>query len=158
LLDAIGRDDTLLDPTELFKADAKSGEIDAEDAAYWNVEGETVAVDEPLVDEPDPLIILALELGGTVTPINETVKAEISVEIETPARPINTVMAYLETVHLIADAAKWRRLQTALLHKLTDESLEISDLQAADMTLVWLWQNEPYANLGVGAWRFALQF
>jgi len=30
--------------------------------------------------------------------------------------------------------------------------------QAADMTLVWLWQNEPYASLGVGAWRYSLQF
>jgi len=49
------------------------------------------------------------------------------------------VMAYLETVHLIADAAKWRRLQTALLHKLTDESLEISDLQA--WICAWLQEN-----------------
>ncbi len=115
LLDAIGRDDTLLDPTELFKADAKSGEIDAEDAAYWNVEGETVAVDEPLVDETDPLIIVALELGGTVTPIHKVVKADSSVNVEPPARPVNTVMAYLETVHLIADHAAWQRLRAELL-------------------------------------------
>jgi hypothetical protein len=30
--------------------------------------------------------------------------------------------------------------------------------QAADMTLVWLWQGEPFGNLGIGSWRFALQF
>ena len=30
--------------------------------------------------------------------------------------------------------------------------------QAADMTLTWRWQGEPYASLGVGAWRFAVQF
>jgi hypothetical protein len=30
--------------------------------------------------------------------------------------------------------------------------------QAADITLIWLWQDEPYASLGVGSWRFALQF
>jgi hypothetical protein len=30
--------------------------------------------------------------------------------------------------------------------------------QAADMTLVWLWSGEPYASLGIGAYRFALQF
>ena len=30
--------------------------------------------------------------------------------------------------------------------------------QAADMTLIWLWQDEPYASLGIGSWRFALQF
>jgi hypothetical protein len=30
--------------------------------------------------------------------------------------------------------------------------------QAADMTLVWRWSAEPYASMGVGAWRFAVQF
>lgn len=30
--------------------------------------------------------------------------------------------------------------------------------QAADMTLVWLWTGEPYGSLGIGAYRFALQF
>jgi hypothetical protein len=30
--------------------------------------------------------------------------------------------------------------------------------QAVDMTLTWLWQDEPYASLGIGAYRFALQF
>ena len=30
--------------------------------------------------------------------------------------------------------------------------------QAADMTLVWLWSSEPYGSLGIGTWRFALQF
>lgn len=30
--------------------------------------------------------------------------------------------------------------------------------QAADMTLVWLWSGEPYGSLGIGAYRFALQF
>lgn len=41
------------------------------------------------------------------------------------------------------------------------EGLNSFDLlpgQAADMTLTWLWQGEPYASLGVGTWRFALQF
>ncbi|MBK8030380.1 MAG: hypothetical protein IPK17_12935 [Chloroflexi bacterium] len=30
--------------------------------------------------------------------------------------------------------------------------------QAADMTLVWLWSDEPYASLGIGGYHFALQF
>ena len=38
LLDAIGRDETLLDPSALFKAQAAQSEVDAEDAAFWNVE------------------------------------------------------------------------------------------------------------------------
>ncbi|MCB9451438.1 MAG: hypothetical protein H6672_08360 [Anaerolineaceae bacterium] len=29
--------------------------------------------------------------------------------------------------------------------------------QAVDLTLVWYWGGEPYASLGVGAWRFAVQ-
>lgn len=30
--------------------------------------------------------------------------------------------------------------------------------QAADMTLVWVWAGEPFGGLGVGAWRYSLQF
>lgn len=30
--------------------------------------------------------------------------------------------------------------------------------QAADITLTWLWQSEPYASLGIGDYRFSLQF
>jgi len=30
--------------------------------------------------------------------------------------------------------------------------------QAADLTLVWYWGSEPYASMGIGSWRFALQF
>jgi hypothetical protein len=45
--------------------------------------------------------------------------------------------------------------------RLPAEGLTPFDLllgQAADITLTWLWQGEPYASLGVGAYRFALQF
>ena len=30
--------------------------------------------------------------------------------------------------------------------------------QVADVTLVWLWSDEPYASLGIGGYHFALQF
>lgn len=30
--------------------------------------------------------------------------------------------------------------------------------QAADMTLVWLWDEEPFARLGIGEYRFSIQF
>ena len=115
LLEAIGRDETLLDPAQLFKAAGAVSEIDAEDAGYWNVEGAETPVDEPLVDEADPLIALALELGGTVTPSDESVPVEISGEVETPARSVDAVTAYLETVHLIADDTAWQRLRAELL-------------------------------------------
>jgi len=115
LLEAIGRDETLLDPSQLFKAAGAVSEIDAEDASYWNVEGAETAANAPLVDETDPLIALALELGGTVTAINETVMAITPVELETTARPVDALMTYLETVHLIADDAAWQRLKAELL-------------------------------------------
>ncbi len=76
LLDAIGRDETLLDPTELFRSEARIGEIpsvsyviDQEDAAYWNVEGVSaangVAEIEPVL-HPDPLIAEAMRHGAVV--------------------------------------------------------------------------------------------
>ena len=37
------------------------------------------------------------------------------VELETTARPVDAVMTYLETVHLIADDAAWQRLKAELL-------------------------------------------
>ena len=69
LLEAIGRDETLLDPTELFKAEAKVGEIDQEDAAYWNVEEVVLTGEDVTLDESDVLITAALELDATITPI-----------------------------------------------------------------------------------------
>lgn len=29
--------------------------------------------------------------------------------------------------------------------------------QAVDLTLVWYWAGEPYASMGIGAYRFAIQ-
>ena len=72
LLEAIGRDESLLDPSQLFKASDAVSEIDTEDAAYWNVEGSDGDNDPVPVDEPDPLFALALELGATITPVDET--------------------------------------------------------------------------------------
>jgi hypothetical protein len=73
LLEAIGRDETLLDPSQLFKASGAVSEIDIEDAGYWNVENAPltveVAANTPSESEADPLIALALEMGATVTPV-----------------------------------------------------------------------------------------
>jgi len=62
LMAAIGKEETLVDPGELFKVSATQSEIDAEDAAYWNSEGISV--------EPE------LELLPLLTvPQSETIKA-----------------------------------------------------------------------------------
>ncbi|MEP7294130.1 MAG: hypothetical protein ABI835_20245, partial [Chloroflexota bacterium] len=47
--------------------------------------------------------------------INEGVMEKASVEFETTARPVDAVMTYLETVHLVADQVAWQRLRAELL-------------------------------------------
>ncbi len=122
LLDAIAKDETLLDPSEMFKVSAGQGEIDAEDAAYWNVEIAADAPEKaPLHD--NPLIKVGLELGGVL------------VEEETPRQPVHTIKPaashdagrlvryvgrYLDTVHLIHDDAKRTKLQAKLFATLMD--------------------------------------
>src|SRR5690606_8361098 len=59
LLDAIAKDDVLVNPSEMFKGQA--GELDAEDAAFWNVE-----LDEDSDNEQDTLVAEAIQLGGIV--------------------------------------------------------------------------------------------
>ncbi len=115
LLEAIGRDESLLDPSQLFKASDAVTEIDTEDAAYWNVEGVDDGSDAVPVDEPDPLFALALELGATISPVDEQPPHERAAADEIAVRPVETVVAYLETVHLIADEIEWARVRAELL-------------------------------------------
>ena len=115
LLEAIGRDESLLDPSQLFKASDAVSEIDSEDAAYWNVEGVDSSSDPLLVDEPDPLFALALELGATISPVDEQPPREPAAAKEVAARPVETIAAYLEAVRLVADHALWIRLRADLM-------------------------------------------
>ncbi|MBC7794434.1 MAG: hypothetical protein H7Z43_12080 [Clostridia bacterium] len=123
LLEAIGRDETLFDPSQLFKATSAVSEIDMEDAGYWNVEGATALVDEPMQDEADPLITLALEMGATITSIDEPTKKALP-DAEASLRPVEAVTAYLETVHLIADETAWVKLRAKLLMMLDGSTTE----------------------------------
>ncbi|MBE2266602.1 MAG: hypothetical protein IAE80_00120, partial [Anaerolinea sp.] len=111
LLEAIGRDETLFDPTELFKAEAKVGEIDQEDAAYWNVEEVTLAAEDVVADEPDALIAAALEMGATITPI-EPVEQRMA---DSTLPPVEAITAYLETVHIVTDQTLWAQQRGELL-------------------------------------------
>ncbi|MBI5928198.1 MAG: hypothetical protein HY862_02735 [Chloroflexi bacterium] len=72
LLEAIGREDTLVNPGELFKANTPFTELDAEDAAYWNVEAELAEVELPI--GANRLVVTALEpeVLSVVTPIAES--------------------------------------------------------------------------------------
>ncbi len=118
LLDAIAKDTALLDPSELFKAGAAGSEIDAEDAAYWNVavaeEPEAAAI------HPDPVVQTAIELGGVIAePAAPRLTPTPAVSSDT-ARLVWEVGRYLDTVHLVHDEAKRTRLQAKLLAALQD--------------------------------------
>ena len=141
LLNAIGRDETLLDPTELFKTDAKAGEIDIEDAAYWNVESaDLLAKAEPLLAaEPDSLIDLALDVGAVVTKLPDQLEVEAERERSVPTFSRDAIIAYLDTVHLIADDATLARRRSELLDKLAEGTLGGAGLQA--WLSVWLTGN-----------------
>ncbi len=113
LLEAIGRDETLLDPSQMFKAAGAVGEIDAEDAAYWNVDDVGISEDEQIVVTPEPLVVNAVELGATV--------ARDEPPQETRIVP-STAADYLDTVTLIMDGAKWRKLKTEAITRAADET------------------------------------
>jgi hypothetical protein len=139
LLEAIGRDETLLDPSQLFKAAGAVSEIDIEDAGYWNVENAPQAVDPvsdaPSESEADPLIALALEMGATITPIpsvsfaidEPTSEPVIEAVERSEPHPVEAVMTYLETVHLIADEREWAKRRAELLTMLDGGTKDVID-------------------------------
>jgi hypothetical protein len=120
-MDAIAKDDVLLDPSEMFKG--QSGELDAEDAAYWNVEVDDTT--EEVQDTIDPLIAEAIKLGAV---IHENVEEQTQATVDVvqsddvlQAAKANTrkvqrfVRRYLDTVSLIHDVSKNAELQAELL-------------------------------------------
>lgn len=111
LLNAIAKDEALLDPSEMFKASAGQNIIDAEDAAYWNIE-----LDDDVQD--DPLVQAAIELGGEVD--DEPLPAILSnAKSDNTSKLVRYVSRYLDTVYLIHDTAKRSKLQAKLLSDLT---------------------------------------
>lgn len=122
LLNAIAKDETLLDPSEMFKVSAGQGEIDAEDAAYWNVEIATETVEETLLQH-DPLILAGLELGGVLVEddlFSKPMPMAKPTVSQVAGRLVRYVGRYLDSVHLIHDEAKRAKLQAKLLTALMD--------------------------------------
>jgi hypothetical protein len=123
LLNAIGREESLVNPAELFKRD---GEIDAEDAAFWNVEIEDAEY-TPVEPALDPLVAFAQqELGavvGETEPRNPVVipkangngKTKPDIVSDESKALVEHVGRYLDTVHIITDPAKRAKLQADLL-------------------------------------------
>jgi len=88
LMQAIGQETSLLDPTQLFKTDHVTSAIDEDDAAFWNV----VASSEPVSELPlliasptDSLVQVGQQLGATITPFTLVADPVRPVEITTIA-------------------------------------------------------------------------
>ena len=88
LLQAIGQDTALLDPTQLFKTDHVTSAIDEDDAAFWNV----VASSEPVPELPvlmdslcDSLVQVGQQLGATITPFTLATEHVRAVEMTSVA-------------------------------------------------------------------------
>ncbi len=142
LLEAIGRDETLLNPSELFRKSEAQGEIDNEDAAYWNVEL-TQSEGEPPTTESDtsfmqvelqsvlgddPLIREAIRLGGVVTEIEQPEwKAAATLSDIVSQSFAQTIFDYLDTVHIIIDDQKLFILRAELLTLLQASSAGLGD-------------------------------
>lgn len=120
LLDAIAKDETLLDPSEMFKVNTSQSEIDTEDAAYWNVEIASEAIED--TPQPHPLILAGMTLGGVL--VEDALPQQIPVEKRTASqdtgRLVRYLGSYLDSVHLVHDEAKRIELQTSLFSTLMD--------------------------------------
>jgi hypothetical protein len=145
LLAAIGRDEALLDPSELFRKSEEQGEIDSEDAAYWNVElteptDETLTIEyaasvmqielQPAL-ENDPLIQEAIRLGGVVAEIEtedpERQATAVTTSEHEPQPFAQIVSDYLDSVHIITDDQKLAMLRTGLLTLLQASPAHLMD-------------------------------
>jgi hypothetical protein len=143
LLEAIGRDETLLDPSELFRKSEAQGEIDSEDAAYWNVElgepeSELLAAEyvAPVMKDElqsalddDPLVQEAIRLGGIVTEVeHESIVAHTDSDSGQDLNaPFAAITNYLDTVHIITDDQKLSVLCAELLKLLQASPAHLRD-------------------------------
>jgi hypothetical protein len=103
LMDAIGKEETLVDASQLFKSSAEQCAVDAEDAAFWNVE---TVDDTP--DEVDPLVTFAVaKLGGVVqeTPLKKH---------KLKTHKLTAIRDYFKSVSMLPDA-KFARVQARIL-------------------------------------------
>jgi hypothetical protein len=98
LLDAIGRDEALVNPAELFKAEAAAGEIDVEDAAYWNVELAEAPSEEALLVEVQPATITTAP-----APVLEPAKVDWLAQRHTARKPARRTQRSRDPLHIPLD-------------------------------------------------------
>jgi hypothetical protein len=141
LMQAIGQDTALLDPADLFKTDSVTDAIDAEDAAFWNVDAPTNSVWVDLIapviaarTTDDPLMRMGEQIGATITPmrlIDEAVPP-----VEETNRSSELLMAITEKFRSVSRLTQDRqaRAQARLVQALeqgvphpTDGSLKLCE-------------------------------
>lgn len=115
LLDAIAKDDSLVDPREMFQTKADDS-IDIEDANFWQVETAEEA------DVPETLLEEAISLGGVLreeitSEANELARKVIPnhIEAESTAQMKRRVHSYLKSVSIVFDMGKRIALQAELI-------------------------------------------
>ncbi|MEL6524989.1 MAG: hypothetical protein AAFQ07_04690, partial [Chloroflexota bacterium] len=126
LLDAIAKDDVLVDPSEMFKG--QTSELDTEDAAFWNVEVDEDSDDVQAI--PEAVITETISLGershDDASPIPVAVEGDNVTQTPADTRKVQRfVRRYLDTVSLIHDVSTNAELQaellTAMLHGLLND-------------------------------------
>jgi hypothetical protein len=113
LLQAIGSEESLIDPTQLFKTDSATNQIDAEDLLYWNVELPESSEASFLLESHEPAPVLGSE--KLVRPEQaEKPKALIA---NSSSSSWTSLHAYFKTVTLLSDE-KFKRVEARILHVL----------------------------------------
>ena len=106
LMQAIGQETSLLDPTQLFKTDHVTSAIDEEDAAFWNVAAAAESV-SPLsllpASQTDPLVLVGQALGATITKLTEGITPVK--EVDEPVRPSVVIEQASSTLLMTLTAA-----------------------------------------------------
>jgi hypothetical protein len=138
LMDAIGKEETLVDASQLFKSSAEQSAVDTEDAAFWNVE----TVDDVPVDESDSLVAFAVaELGAVSQNVTPSPIPIIGVQPKVSStNAFATVCDYLKTIALPED--KFERIEARIMQGLesgvpnpADSSLMLAEgMQHPDFT------------------------
>ena len=115
LLEAIGRDETLFDPSQLFKAAGAVSEIDIEDAGYWNVEHAAASVDNADDRRTRSAHRAGGGMGATITPRSAASNATRAVKTESNCVPSKQSPPIWKRFTWSTDEAAWAKRRAELL-------------------------------------------
>jgi hypothetical protein len=129
LMQAIGREESLIDPTQLFKTDNTTSQIDAEDLLYWNVEL-PAASEASLLLETEPVLLSETVAKPVQAEKPKALIANSSLSVWT------SLHAYFKTITVLPDE-KFSRVEARILHVLEcgqPEPVSIKGLKSEPFT------------------------